>query len=166
MAKKSKSNFGKGFNKEQERKGTFTPLPVDTYFFQCIKSEDVENSKGTGRNYKSEWKVLKGEFKNRTLKLSYSYDNPNEQTVNIALGAMASMCDAAGIKFEKFSDPKLMLKKKIQMKLSVTAPEKGSQYGPQNDVIEFLPFDAEIEKSDSGPDFEEGKKKKKKKKKD
>lgn len=161
MAKKGKGSFGKGFKKEQERKGVFTPIDAGRYKLQCVKSEDVENSKKTGRNYKSEWKVLEGEFKNRTIKLSYSYDNPSEQAENIANAAIASMCDAAGVTFEKFTDPKMMLKKKIQAEVIVQPPEKGSQYGPQNDISVFLDYDEAPPEGENG----EGKKKKKKKKK-
>lgn len=150
--------FGKGFKKEQERKGVFTPIPPGRYFLQCIVSKDEENSKNTGYNFKTDWKVIKGEHKERVIKVSCSYDNPSEQAVEIANAEIASMCDAAGVKFEKFTDPKQMLKKKIQAEVGVEAPEKGSKYGPKNIILQYLDYDSDL------PEDEEKEPKKEKKK--
>ena len=164
--KKEKANkgFGKKWKKEQDRLGTFTPLEAGTNPFVITSSEIMPNKDKTGSNYVVEYKALKGPDKGRTFKKWYAFENLNPDTEEGAAKHIASLCDAIGIDFDKFEDPKDALKKKLKLTLKVS-PAKDS-YGPSNDIQAYLPFKSkdDEDETDDEPKDKKGKKGKKGKK--
>lgn len=161
MAKKENKGFGKKWKKEQDRLGTFTPLEAGTFPFQIVGAEIAKNKAGNGRNFIVEYEELKGPDKGSTFRQWYSFENPNEETEDIAAKHISSLCDAIGINFQKLKDPKDVLKKKLN--LTITVSPGSGKFGPVNNIVEYLEYSSKVKKDEDEPNFDEDKKKKDKK---
>lgn len=126
--------FGHKFKKEQKRMGVFEPLPEGWYTCQITSTEINKTKAGDGRVLTVIYKVLKGEHKDKEFRDYLTFDHPNEQTVDIAASALASMCDATEIKWP-IKDHVQYHKKKLDVRL-VVVPGDG-QYGPGNEIKQY-----------------------------
>ncbi|QYK49105.1 MAG: DUF669 domain-containing protein [Phycisphaeraceae bacterium] len=75
----------------------FDPIPAGTYPAVVIESEMKPTKKGDGKYLEVTIEVLEGECKGRRIWDRMTIEHPNEQTVQIAMGALSALCRAVGV---------------------------------------------------------------------
>jgi hypothetical protein len=83
--------------KEEEKMGSFEPIPAGWYMASITKSELKNNKAGTGQYLALQFKIIDGEFAKRLAFTNLNLVHSNSQTVEIARKELASICEAAGI---------------------------------------------------------------------
>lgn len=125
------AKFGKKkWQDDQERMGSFEPIPKDDYLAKVVESEIKKTKNKDGQFARFVWEIAKGEYKGRKIFNNINFDNPNPEAVEMADKEIASMCDALGLKVSKFKDTKQA--HGIICTLSIGVKEAEGNYDAQN----------------------------------
>jgi hypothetical protein len=119
---------------------TFEALPTSVQPAQLVKCERKPTRDGNGELMNAQFKIIDGEFKGRTIFNNANLENPNEQTVEIAIEQLKNHVAAAGLESidSKWDwTPLLNVPVMIHVKF-----EKGDdQYPDKNSVNGFSPYE-------------------------
>ncbi len=115
----------KKFNTKGKGMKPFVALPADKYLAEFSKAIEKPNSKKTGTFVEITWKVLKGEFKDKTFKSRLNLNNPNDQAVEIAQDEYVTISLACGFKKTEWNTDKLMGKRALVTLIQVPSDRGG-----------------------------------------
>ena len=115
---------------EQEKMGSFTPVPAGVYTAQITKSEIKETRDGNGKYLNFTFTILDGDYVNRNVWARLNIINQNPQTVEIANKALATICECCSI--DALEDTEQL--HNCPMEINVIVKEATAQYPAQNDV--------------------------------
>tara|TARA_R110000744_G_scaffold196160_1_gene315339 strand:- start:10103 stop:10588 length:486 start_codon:yes stop_codon:yes gene_type:complete len=121
---------------EQEKMGSFNPVPAGVYNAQITKSEVKETRGGDGKYLNLTFTVLEGDYVNRNVWARLNIVNANAQTVEIANKALATICECCGI--DALEDTEQL--HNTPMEINVIVKEATAQYPAQNDVRGYTPI--------------------------
>ena len=141
----------KKWRDDQERLGSFKVYPNGEYIAKVVKSSVEKTNAGDGKYMKYTWQFIKGDFKGKEHAEIINHENPNSQAEEIADKAIASMCDAMGIKPSKFTDTKQA--HNIPCRITLTTNEAKGKYSESNSISVY-----ESMKKGKGKDKGKGKK--------
>jgi hypothetical protein len=83
-----------GFDAEKHSDSDFTALPAGEYVVMATASELKPTKKNDGEYFAFTFKVMDGAYKGRLLFGRFMKRHPNETTVKIGQGQLASLCKA------------------------------------------------------------------------
>ena len=115
---------------EQEKMGTFNPVPAGVYTAQITKSEVKDTRDGNGKYLNLTFTVLDGDYVNRNVWARLNIVNANAQTVEIANKALATICECCDV--DALEDTEQLHNN--PMEINVIVKEASAQYPAQNDV--------------------------------
>ena len=133
MARLPLSNFKAS---EQEKMGSFTPIPGGVYKAQITKSEVKETRDGNGKYLNLTFTILDGEYVNRNVWARLNIINQNAQTVEIANKALATICECCNI--DALEDTEQL--HNSPMEINIIVKDATAQYPAQNDVRGYSPI--------------------------
>ena len=115
---------------EQEKMGSFNPVPAGVYTAQITKSEVKDTRGGDGKYLNLTFTILEGDYVNRTVWARLNIVNANQTTVEIANKALATICECCNI--DALEDTEQL--HNSPMEINVIVKEATAQYPAQNDV--------------------------------
>lgn len=123
-----------GFNAEDvSPAGSYDPLP-DGWYAALIDSSEVKQTKaGNGEYLALRFKIVEGDFENRTVFTNLNLVNPNAQAVEIARRTFSSICHAVGVLNPEDTSELHGIPMSIKIKLRPAT----DQYAASNDVTGF-----------------------------
>lgn len=131
----------------------FSPVPAGKYVCEVVESEVKVNSKNTGKICKVRAKIAEGEFKGKSLFMSFNVSHESAKAQQIGKGQFKALCKACGIISGEIEDSSELHGRKFGASVKL---EDGGEYGDRNVVSYTFPVNAApvnaVPKKES-PDF-------------
>jgi hypothetical protein len=107
---------------------TYDPLPVGWYDAIISESEIKQAANGSGHYLRIVWRVISGQYENRTVITQHTIDHHNADATEIGRNQVNGIAEAIG--FDEIEDSEVLHNKPVCVYFTVK-PGKG-EYGPSN----------------------------------
>lgn len=135
------AGLGESFNPEGvDPRDSLEPVPAGTYGVEIVESDVVETKSGSGRMVKLTFKIMEGPCEGRQIWDNINFRNDNETAQRIGQQALAELCAACGHR-GPLEDTEVLHGVPLKIRVKIE-PDKSGQYGPQNRVQRYMPYDA------------------------
>ena len=130
---------------DKDLSGKFDPIPANKYNACMVKADRTKAKKKGNAFLACEFKVVKGDFKGRSLWANLNLINDNDTAQEIGQTDLKRIMAAVGVKkIDDMWDATPLLNKELVLKVTVKDSE---QYGPQNEVRGYMEADGGDKKS-------------------
>lgn len=116
-----------------EPAGSMETIPAGLYPAYIVKSETKQTNAGTGSYLSLMFKILDGDYQNRTVWVNLNLDNPNPKAVEIAQRELSSICRAVNVLTPE--EPEELNGRPLQIKVAIRPAT--AQWPESNDVKGF-----------------------------
>jgi hypothetical protein len=143
------ANLGTPFDPDSaEPRDSLDPVPAGTYGVEVVESDVIDTKSGTGRMVKLTFKVMEGQCEGRQIWDNINFLNQSEQAQRIGQQALAELCAAVGHR-GPLEDTEVLHGVPLKIRVKIEEDKSGN-YGPQNRVQRYMPYDA-AERPSSAP---------------
>lgn len=104
-----------------EPKTEFSPIPAGTYTAVIEHSEVNPTKSGTGQVITFRWRIIDGQYINRTVFDRVNPKNDNETAQKIGQAILSQLCRLVGI--DRFSDTSQLHNKPVNIKVAIRTSE-------------------------------------------
>lgn len=130
-------NLNMNLDEIEETEVDISPVPPGKYVCEIADTEVKVNSKGTGKICKVRSKIVDGEYKGKSIFMSFNVTHESTKAQQIGKGQFKSLCKSCGIASGEIEDSSELHGRLFGA--SVKLEDRG-EYGEQNRVAYTFPI--------------------------